>query len=72
MEHYEEMHEDVEEFKKYVKMTMDLLVDAYKWQKLCEYADTETDKQKYKQVSDTLFNMFMVEHNNIGAMFKKD
>ena len=72
MEHYEEMHEEIEEFKKYLKMTMDLLVDAYKWLKLSDYADTETDKQKYKQVSDTLFNMFMVEHNNIGAMFKKD
>ena len=30
------------------------------------------NQMKYKQVSDTLFNMFMVEHNNIGAKFKKD
>lgn len=27
--------------------------------------------EKYMQVSDTLFNMFMVEHNNIGTMFKE-
>lgn len=72
MEHYEEMHEEIEEFKKYLKMTMDLLVDAYKWLKLSDYADTEADKQKYKQVSDTLFSMFMTEHNNIGAKFKRD
>lgn len=72
MEHYEEMHEEIEEFKKYLKMTMDLLVDAYKWLKLSDYAETEMDKQKYKQVSDTLFNMFMTEHNNIGAKFKRD
>ena len=71
MEHYEEMEEELCEFKKYLKMTMDLLVDAYKWEKLSEYADGETDKEKYKQVSNTLFDMFMVEHNNIGAMFKK-
>lgn len=47
------------------EMTMDLLVDSYKWLKLSEYVDGE-DKSKYKQVSDTLFEMFMVEHNNIG------
>lgn len=71
MEHYEAMEEELCEFKKYLKMTMDLLVDSYKWLKLSEYADGETDKMKYKQVSDTLFEMFMVEHNNIGSMFKK-
>ena len=71
MEHYEEMEEELCEFKKYLKMTMDLLVDSYKWLKLSEYADGESDKMKYKQVSDTLFDMFMNEHNAIGAMFKK-
>ena len=71
MEHYEEMEEELCEFKKYLKMTMDLLVDAYKWLKLSEYAEGETDKMKYKQVSDTLFEMFMVEHNAIGQKFKR-
>ena len=70
MEHYEEMEEELCEFKKYLKMTMDLLVDSYKWLKLSEYADGEMDKSKYKQVSNTLFDMFMVEHNNIGQIFK--
>ena len=70
MEQYEKMEEELCEFKKYIKMTMDLMVDAYKWLKLSEYADGE-DKAKYKQVSDTLFDMFMVEHNNIGQMFKR-
>ena len=71
MEHYEEMEEELCEFKKYLKMTMDLLVDSYKWLKLSEYADGEMDKAKYKQVSNTLFDMFMVEHNNIGKIFKE-
>ena len=71
MEHYEEMEEELCEFKKYLKMTMDLLVDSYKWLKLSEYADGDTDRAKYKQVSDTLFNMFMTEHNRIGDMFKQ-
>ena len=70
MEYYEQMEEEVCEFKKYLKMTMDLLVDSYKWLKLSEYADTENDKMKYKQVSDTLYNMFLTEHNRIGQMFK--
>ena len=71
MDYYEKMEEEMCEFKKYLKMTMDLLVDSYKWLKLSEYAENETDMTKYKQVSDTLFNMFMVEHNRIGEMFKK-
>lgn len=71
MEHYEQMEEELCEFKKYLKMTMDLLVDSYKWLKLSEYADGEADRMKYKQVSDTLYEMFMVEHNAIGAKFKK-
>lgn len=70
MENYEQMEEDLCEFKKYVKMTMDLLVDSYKWLRLSEYADNEDHKEKYHQVSDTLFDMFMVEHNAIGAKFK--
>ena len=69
---YEKMENELCEFKKYMKMTMDLLVDAYKWLKLSEYCDNEEQRIKYKEVSDTLFNMFMVEHNNIGAKFKKD
>lgn len=55
-----------------MKMTMDLLVDAYKWLKLSDYAEDEENRAKYKQVSDTLFGMFMTEHNNIGAKFKRD
>ena len=70
MEHYEEMEEELCEFKKYLKMTMDLLVDSYKWLKLSEYADGENDRMKYKQVSDTLFDMFMKEHEAIGNIFK--
>lgn len=33
--------------------------------------EIENMRQKYMQVSDALFNMFMVEYNNIGAMFKE-
>ena len=29
-------------------------------------------KQKYMEVSNTLFDMFMREHNNIGNMFEND
>ena len=27
-------------------------------------------RSKYKQISDTLYNMFMEEHQHIGEMFK--
>lgn len=69
MEH--EYEEKVCEFKKYVKQTVDLMVDAYKWKVMAEDCDDIEMKQKYMSVSDTLFELFMVEHNNIGSMFKK-
>ena len=58
------------EFKKDIKMTNDLLVDSYKWLRLSQYADDEISRSKYKQISDTLYDMFMEEHQHIGEMFK--
>ena len=65
------MEDKMCDFKKYLKQTMDLLEDAYKWKVMAEECDKEEMKEKYKQVSNTLFDLFMVEHNNIGAMFKE-
>ena len=62
--------EEVCEFKRYAKQTLDLMVDAYKWKAMAKYCDDDNMKQKYMSVSDTLFSMFMTEHNNIGSMFK--
>ena len=67
-----EYEEKVCGFKNYIKQTMDLLVDAYKWKVMAKDCDNEEMRQKYLNVSNTLFEMFMVEHNNIGAMFKED
>ena len=68
----EEYEDKICDFKRYVKQTMDLMVDAFKWKMMAQYADTEEMKQKYMNVSNTLFDMFMVEHNNIGNMFKSE
>ena len=65
-----EYEDKVCEFKRYAKQTLDLMVDAYKWKTMAEYCDDESMKEKYMKVSNTLFDMFMVEHNSIGAMFK--
>lgn len=66
------MEDKICEFKKYVYQTLDLMIDAYKWKCMAEECDNEEMKQKYISVSNTLYEMFMVEHNNIGAEFKKD
>ena len=65
-----EYEDKVCESKRYAKQTLDLMVDAYKWKTMAEYCDDESMKEKYMKVSNTLFYMFMVEHNSIGAMFK--
>ena len=67
----EEYEERVCDFKKYAKQTLDLMIDAYKWKVMAQDCDEEDMRQKYMTVSNTLFDLFMKEHNNIGIMFKE-
>ena len=67
-----EYEDKVCEFKKYAKQTLDLMVDAYKWKEMAKECDSEEMKQKYMSVSNTLFDLFMVEHTNIGNIFKEE
>ncbi|MBR4486071.1 hypothetical protein IKS57_01705 [bacterium] len=69
MEH--EYEEKVCEFKKYAKQTLDLMVDAYKWKVMAEECDSDEMRDKYMSVSNTLFDLFMTEHQAIGNMFKR-
>jgi hypothetical protein len=66
----EEYEEKICWFKKYMKQSMDLMVDAFKWKMMAEYSEDEEMKMKYMQVSDTLYNMYMVEYDNIGKIFR--
>jgi len=59
-------------FKRYAKQTLDLMIDAYKWKMMAKECDDTEMKAKYMSVSDTLYQMFMVEHNNLGSMFKEE
>lgn len=72
MEYENKYEEMVCSFKKHAKQTLDLMVDAYKWKAMAKYCDEPEMKEKYMQVSDTLFNLFMKEHNAIGQMFKEE
>ena len=63
--------EKVCNFKQYAKQTLDLMVDAYKWKMMASECDNEEMKEKYMSVSNTLLQMFMVEHENIGNIFKE-
>ena len=67
-----EYEEKVCDFKKYAKQTLDLLVDAFKWKAMAIECEDNDIKQKYMQVSNTLYELFMEEHNNIGKMFKAE
>lgn len=58
------------EFKKYVKQTQDLMIDSYKWKMMAEDCDDEEMHNKYMQVSNMLYDLYMTEYNNISAMFK--
>ena len=67
---YEDYEERVCDFKRYAKQTLDLMIDAFKWKVMAEECDSEDMKAKYMQVSNTLYDLFMQEHSNIGKMFK--
>lgn len=60
------------DFKKYAKQTLDLMVDSYKWKMMAEDCDDEEMHNKYMQVSNMLYDLFMTEHNAIGEMFKSE
>ena len=72
MESYERMEQDMCEFKKYIKMTNDLLCDSKKWDILSKYSENIEDKENYKKLSETLYNMFMEQHQKIMKMFKNE
>lgn len=66
-----EYEDKICDFKKYAKQTLDLMIDAYKWKMMAEYCDDNEMRSKYMIVSNTLFDLFMKEHTNIGNMFKE-
>ena len=70
MEHEYE-HEEVCEFKKYVKQTLDLMVDAYKWKVMAKHCDNNDMKNKYMQISNTLMELFNEEHDHMREMFRE-
>ena len=70
MEH-EYDHEEVCEFKKYVKQTLDLMVDAYKWKVMAKHCDNHDMKNKYMQISNTLMELFNEEHDHMREMFRE-
>lgn len=67
-----EYEDKIYSFKRYIKQTMDLLEDAFKWKMMAKYCDDENMTQKYMTVSDTLYQMFMTEFTNIDSMFKEE
>lgn len=66
------MEEKVCNFKRYAMQTVDLMVDAYKWKSMAEECENEEMKQKYMYVSNTLFDMFMTEHEYMKNIFNKE
>lgn len=64
-------HKEVCEFRMYAKQTLDLMVDAYKWKYMAKHCEDHTMKNKYMQISNTLMELFMEEHNRMGEIFKE-
>ena len=69
---YEELNEKFCQFKADLKQTMDLLNDAYRWKLISENCENNDHKQKYLNVSNVLFELFMEQHNEIGKKFKSE
>ena len=72
MESYERMEQDMFESKKNIKMNNDIMYDSKKWDILSKYSENIEDKENYKKLSETLYNMFMEQHQKIMQMFKNE
>lgn len=72
MGEYDKLEEEICSFKKYVQLSMDLMVDSFKWKKLAEYCKDSENAEQYKEVSDTLYSLFLKEYDKIENVFKKE
>lgn len=70
MESYEKVEHKVCEFRKYADMTIDLMVDSYKWHLLSEHCEEQQSKHKYAEISEVLKNLFMKEHEHMMHLFR--
>lgn len=68
---YEKVENEKHCFKKRVDRTADLLKDSYYYKKLSHYCDTETERTRFKNISDILYNIFLDEHAQIDLMLKE-
>ena len=64
------MEEKLHEFNKYVEQAMDLLTDSYKWCMLSKHATDMHTKEKYKHISDMLYELYEKEHEHIEDILK--
>ena len=67
-----EYDERICDFKKYAKQTLDLMIDAYRWQEMAKECDNENTKTKYQNVSNILMDLFMEEHEYMKNYFSND
>ena len=73
MEESEMYEKKVKNFEKRVYRAMDLMKDAYKYKCMAEYySNNDEDRQRFKEISKTLMDRFMQEHNSIGDYFKEE
>ena len=65
------MEEKIIAFNKYVEQTMDLLTDSYKWCMLAKHTTDMHTKEKYKHISNMLYELYEAEHEHIETILKE-
>ena len=73
MDNYEMYEEEMKNFNKRVYRAMDLLKDSAKYKCMVKYySNNEEDRKRYTEISKTLLDLFMLEHESIDEYFKDE
>lgn len=58
-------------FNKKVDRTNNLLKDSYYYKQMVDYVETKEEKERFKNISDILYKIFIEENEKIDRLFKE-
>lgn len=58
-------------FNKKVDRTNNLLKDSYYYKQMADYVETKEEKERFKNISDILYKIFIEENEKIDRLFKE-
>lgn len=58
-------------FNKKVDRANNILKDSYYYKQMIDYVETKEEKERFKNISDILYKIFIEENSKIELLFKE-